>query len=84
MYRDEALRLMRNHSTKNLLDPLKVLNLIPEDWAIIQEGEYDLVSFLSSVFDHLLTIEENSKILIHPFSNGRLLYTVLLIKRILS
>ena len=53
---------MRNHSTKNQLDPLKVLNLIPDDWSIIKDEEYNLVSFLSSVFDHLLTIEENSKI----------------------
>ena len=38
------------------------VGLIPEDWEIIKEDEYDLVSYLSSVFDHLLTIEENSKI----------------------
>lgn len=52
---------MRNHSTKNQLDPIKVLNLIPDEW-VIKSSEYDLVSFLSSVFDHMLTIEENSKI----------------------
>lgn len=61
-FREQALMLMRGHSTKTHLDPLKVLNLIPEDWDIIKEDEYDLVSYLSSVFDHLLTIEENSKI----------------------
>lgn len=40
---------------------MTVLNLIPEEWDLITE-EYNLVNLLSSVFDHMLTIEENSKI----------------------
>ena len=52
---------MRNHSSKNQLDPLVVMKLIPEDWELKNE-EYDLITFLSSVFDHMLTIEENSTI----------------------
>ena len=52
---------MRNHSAKNSLDPLTVLNLIPEDWELITSN-YNLISLLSSVFDHQLTIEENSQI----------------------
>ena len=46
-----ALNLMRNHSSKNQLDPLTVLKLIPEDWELINQ-DYNLVSLLSSVFDH--------------------------------
>ena len=52
---------MRNNSAKNQLDPLTVINLIPEEWDLITE-EYNLVSLLSSIFDHMLTVEENSKI----------------------
>lgn len=60
-YRDLALSLMRNHSAKNQLDPLIVLNLIPENWEL-KTNDYNLLSFLSSIFDHQMTIEENSKI----------------------
>jgi len=59
LYSNKALDLMRNHSSKNLLDPLTVLNLIPEDWEL-KTDNYNLISLLSSVFDHQLTIEENS------------------------
>lgn len=50
-YSTKALELMRNHSAKNQLDPLTVLNLIPEEWELITES-YNLISLLSSVFDH--------------------------------
>jgi hypothetical protein len=52
---------MRNHSSKNQLDPLVVLKLIPDDWEL-KSTDYNLVTFLASIFDHMLTIEENSKI----------------------
>jgi len=42
---------MRNHSAKNQLDPLVVLNLIPENWEL-KTNDYNLLSFLSSIFDH--------------------------------
>ena len=38
-----------------------VLKLIPDDWEL-KNDDYDLITFLSSVFDHMLTIEENSTI----------------------
>lgn len=52
---------MRNFSSKNLLDPLIVLTLIPENWEL-KTNEYNAIAFLSSIFDHQLTIEENSHI----------------------
>jgi hypothetical protein len=47
----KAIDLMRNHSAKNSLDPLTVLNLIPEDWEL-KTDNYNLIYLLSSVFDH--------------------------------
>lgn len=61
MYRDNALGLIRDHASKNTLDPMTVLNLIPEDWQLKTEG-LDLIQFLMSMFDRYLTKEENSKI----------------------
>ena len=33
-YRERAIRLMRNNSSTGLLDPLVVLQQIPNDWAL--------------------------------------------------
>lgn len=52
---------MKKHSSTNDLDPLTVLRLIPEDWEL-KTPQYNLVSFLSSIFDNTMTLEENSKI----------------------
>jgi len=49
---------MRTHSSDDELDPESVINMIPEDW-VLQTGDYDMVSFLKSVFDHQMTVEEN-------------------------
>jgi hypothetical protein len=35
--------------------------MIPEDWAL-KEKEFNLILYLTQVYDHLLTVEENSKI----------------------
>jgi hypothetical protein len=59
-----ALDLMKRYSSSNKLDPRIVLELIPEDWDI-QSEDYNLVSYLSSMFDHLLTMDENTKISSH-------------------
>lgn len=60
-YSKSALKLLNNEKSKDSLNPKTVLNKIPEDWDIIT-NEYNLISLLSSLFDHQLTIEENSKI----------------------
>jgi len=52
---------MKKHSSTNDLDPLTVLRLIPEDWEL-KTSQYNLVGFLSSIFDNMMTQEENSKI----------------------
>ena len=41
-FRDIALGLIRDHASKNTLDPMTILNLIPEDWPLKTEG-LDLV-----------------------------------------
>lgn len=33
-FREQALELMKKHSSTNDLDPLTVLRLIPEDWEL--------------------------------------------------
>lgn len=52
---------MTHEKSKESLNPKTVINKIPEDWNIITD-EYNLISLLASLFDHQLTIEENSKI----------------------
>ena len=37
------------------------MNLIPEEWDL-KTDDYNLISFLSSIFDLQMTYEENSKI----------------------
>ena len=60
-FRLKALNLMRKHSSDDELDPLAVVDMIPEDW-MLQTNEYDMVGFLKSVFDHQMAVEENQKI----------------------
>ena len=61
MYKKQAVDLMKRYSGSMQLDPHIVLTLIPGDWDI-QTPDYNLVTYLASMFDHLLTVEENSKI----------------------
>ena len=42
---------MRKHSSDDELDPESVIDMIPEDW-VLETGDYDMISFLKSVFDH--------------------------------
>ena len=49
-YRERAIHLMQANSSTGLLDPQVVLKKIPDDWAM-QTDEYDLIDFLSSLFD---------------------------------
>jgi len=60
-YRDSALRIMRANSSKSMLDPVKVLNMIPDNWEL-KNNDYNILSFMCTIFDHMLTIEENSHI----------------------
>ena len=60
-YRQRAIRLMQQNSSTGLLDPQVVIESIPNDWAL-QSEEYDLIDFLSSLFDSQMTKEENAMI----------------------
>ena len=59
-FRKQAIRLMEKYSAEDL-DPTKILDKVPDDW-LLKTEEYDLVSFLSSIFTAQMTREENSKI----------------------
>lgn len=50
-FRLKALTLMRKHSADDELDPVAVVDMIPEDWEMETEN-YDMNNFLKSVFDH--------------------------------
>lgn len=51
---------MEKYSAEDL-EPSKILEKVPDDW-LLKTNEYDLVSFLSSIFTAQMTREENSKI----------------------
>ncbi len=60
-FRALAIKLMQSKEARNQLKPLEVLQMIPGDWPL-KSSDCDLIGFLSSIFDHQLTVEENSKI----------------------
>mmetsp|Transcript_16316 Transcript_16316/g.27576 ORF Transcript_16316/g.27576 Transcript_16316/m.27576 type:complete len:245 (-) Transcript_16316:54-788(-) len=60
-FKKQALDLMKKYSSGEHLDPYTVLQIIPEDWEI-QSEDYNLINYLQSMFDHQLTVEENTKI----------------------
>ena len=52
---------MQSKEARNQFKPLEVLQMIPTDWQL-KSDDCDLIGFLSSIFDHQLTLEENSKV----------------------
>ena len=55
---------MRNAST-GLLDPFAVIEAIPDSWnlsSVSDNLQYNLIEFLSSLFDAQMTAEENAMI----------------------
>jgi len=60
-YKQRAHALMQQNSSSGLLDPQVVLEKIPNDWEL-QSEEYNLIDFLSSLFDSQMTREENAMI----------------------
>ena len=63
-FKKQGLELLKKYSQTNILDPYKILELIPDDWEIISEN-YNLLQYLKNMFDHLLTVEENTRISAH-------------------
>lgn len=49
-YKKRAIRLMQQNAQCDQLDPVLVLEQIPDDWEL-QTEDCDLVSFLSALFD---------------------------------
>lgn len=50
-FKTYAIQLMQSKEARNQLKPLEVLQIIPPEWPL-KSPDYDLVSFLSSIFDH--------------------------------
>ena len=49
------------NASSGLLDPFSVIQAIPDNWAL-HDDQYNLIEFLSSLFDSQMTIEENAMI----------------------
>ena len=60
----QALELLRKYSNTNQLQADRVLNSIPDDWNICTDN-YNLTEYLIKMFDHKLTVEENTRISSH-------------------
>ena len=63
-FKNHGLELLKKYSQTSMLDPQKILELIPDDWEIISDN-YNLLQYLKNMFDHLLTVEENQRISSH-------------------
>jgi len=50
---------LQNHATDEGLDQLKVLKMLPNDFPVSDLTQYNLLSFLKTVFDYKLTVKEN-------------------------
>ena len=53
--------MLKKHSQGDQLKAEEVLDIIPDDWDICSQ-DYNLLQYFSNMFDHKLTIEENTKI----------------------
>ena len=54
---------MKKYSSNGSLNLYAVLNVIPDEWTLASEKEgYNMVMYLSSMFDNLYTLEENTEI----------------------
>lgn len=53
---------MKRNSSTGALDPLNVLDRIPNEWPLQDDNGFDLIEFLSSLFDAQMTKEENAMI----------------------
>ena len=60
-FRKLALKLMQSQAAVNGLNPETVLKKIPTNWEM-KANDVDLLDFLASIFDHELTVEENTRI----------------------
>jgi hypothetical protein len=61
LFKTLAISLLKKHSTNESLDPKVVLEKLPSDWELVT-SDFNLAAYLSTVFDHLLTVQENSKV----------------------
>jgi len=59
LYRELAIGLMRTYGTTGLLDPLFLLQAIPNDWVLHESGLFDI---LDRVLDYLTAMEEHALI----------------------
>ena len=62
IYRKRAIELMEKFASTGLLDIVKALDNMPDDWALEGDG-YSLIDSIAALFDHLQTQQENKMLL---------------------
>lgn len=61
-YEQSAMSILKKYACHASLDAERVLKSFPDDWNLSSTRTYDLMKYLSIVFDHKLTLQENSNI----------------------
>ena len=61
-YEQSAMNLLKKYACHPSLDTVRVLQAFPDDWNLTNVKDYDLGKFLTTVFDHKLTMQENNSI----------------------
>jgi vacuolar protein sorting-associated protein 3 len=61
LYKYQALELMKKYCATNQLDPQTLLENIPNDWEVNSKA-HNVTQYLMKMFDHQLTLTENTKI----------------------
>ena len=57
-----AMNILQSYASSEGLDQVKILKMLPNDFPIAELGQYNILSFLKTVFDYKLTVQENCKI----------------------
>ena len=58
----KAMNLLQKYYSHEGLDTVECLKSLPDDWQVLEPNTFDLLTFLKTVFDHKLTVQENSQI----------------------
>lgn len=61
-YEQSSMSILKKYACHASLDAERVLKAFPDDWRLSSSRTYDLMKYLTIVFDHKLTLQENSNI----------------------
>lgn len=62
-YKNLVYELLKNHAANSLLDPLKVIEMIPERWPLVTTQSSSLSSYLHVALSHALHLGRATKIM---------------------